>query len=824
MYCFRTLGCGLLWWVVGWQCLVCVQCVATPPDADDLTLQLMCRQGLTESAILFARDQLQRVSESDADAYARWTQRLIECEAQAAVRSVDAADSHWKRCSELVAEFKLKRAQDRRVPWIEWQAIRCDLLKSQDLLARWLAAPANRPLREQSLELVRRILERLTELEDDLKVRQPLSAKLGANDRSQAPPEQISQLRLDVVLMRCEAFLIRARLYETGSRDRVAAATNVEAEAGGLLDRTSKDWETRSSLEVARASALLDLDRRDEAITLLQAVVLGAVNEADRVRAAVLASEALIAAGDASRARAFIDLLHQLENGPEWELAEMRLTLGELTGESVTTEKKDAEIAKLLARAKSVGERYGDYWRARVDSILTNSVSSTEVAASTAADLVVVEVRQLLAAGDTKAATAKLITTSRNELAAGRKENAVQFANQAAALLQRDQKWLEAADAIETIATEAVDVSGAATGHLSAAWNLSQALKTNAQDKSLRDRYARTLADHVRLWPSSPTSEQAVQWLQTWLAGTGKQSELLPVLRERAEQAVAPEKAREAIYSWLGITLSAKPAEAELKAFEQAVTDGKMKAAEGSARVALLCAKCLPDWTDDATSKRLQAEARELVGSVTVATDRQLVAAVYLVLAARAGDASVAMGTASVWSSGALKNEMVEPIAAAIVEAVDGWPAKEVPEWAAKVRFGDEQLQVLLNSSRLTDQALGFRVRGLQSDVAAKESIVKLRELTKQNAKLGSVQLQLANALAKVDAAGLKESSDIARRLAANSDAASDLNYGARWRLVRNQQLDGKDADAERAAKLMLATISLESVGWRVRFGRLVGR
>ena len=246
----------------------------------------------------------------------------------------------------------------------------------------------------------------LTELEDDLKLRQPLAAKQGPNDRSQAPAEQISQLRLDVILMRCEAFLIRARLYEPGSRDRVAAATNVEAEAGGLLDRTSKEWETRPSLEVARATAWLDLDRRDEAITLLQAVVMGAESEADRVRAAVLASEALIAAGNTSQAQAFIDLLRDLENGPEWELAEMRLSLSELT--DVAKEKKEAEIAKLLARAKLVGQRYGDYWRARVDSLLTNTVSSADVSSNTAADLVVVEVRQLLAAGNAKAADSEV--------------------------------------------------------------------------------------------------------------------------------------------------------------------------------------------------------------------------------------------------------------------------------------------------------------------------------------------------------------------------------------------------------------------------------
>ena len=280
-----------------------------------------------------------------------------------------------------------------------------------------------------------------------------------------------------------------------------------------------------------------------------------------------------------------------------------------------------------------------------------------------------------------------MIETSRNELAAGRKETAVQFANQASALLQREQKWLAAADAIETIATEAVDVSGAATGHLSAAWNLSQAVKASPQDQALRERYSKALSDHVRLWPTSPTSEQAVQWLQNWLSASGNPDALLPVLRERAEQVVAPEKAREAIYSWLGIALAAtQPDTRSSKLLNKSINDGKLKAVEGSARVVLLVANCLPHWTDDKSAKRLQAEASELVGTVSVATDRQLVAAVYLILAARAGDASVALGTSSVWSSSALKPEMIEPIAAAMIEAVDGWPAKEVPEWASKIQ------------------------------------------------------------------------------------------------------------------------------------------
>ncbi len=808
--CLLLLGCMLLG----------VPCLATQPDADDLTLQAMCQHGLADSAILVATEQRKR-TEAGEDAYARWTQRLIECEAQAAIRSDSDAERHWSRCRELAEAFKQDHVHDRRLPWIEWQSIRCELLLSQDLLARWLAARANQELRERALERIRVILERLSQLEDDLKVRQPLAAKQDAKSRGQAPPEQISQLRLDVVLMRCEAFLIRAKLYEQGSRDRVGAATNVDAEAGGLLDRTSKEWDTRPSLEVARATAWLDLDRREEAIALLQSIVLNAPAKADRIRAAVTASEALIADGNTSRARGFVDLIKNLEDGPEWEMVEMRLSLHELA--SLPEDRKEVEIAKLLARAKSIGERFGVYWRARADSILTDSVSSTDVGAGTAADLVVVEVRQLLAAGDETAAIEKLVATSRNEIASGRAGNAVRFATQAAALLQRQQKWLAAADAVEVITRQAFEVDGAAEGHLSAAWNLSQALKRSPHEKPLQTRYGQTLQDHLRIWPSSPTSEQAVNWLQSWLVASGRQDELLTVYRDRAQQATAPEKARDALHIWSGMVMASNRRKEESNAMEQTLTEGKLSAIAHSVRVAILASKCVSDWSDEKASKRLQAEASALVGQVATPIDRQLLAAVYLLLAARSGDASVVLGTVSVWNPSSLKPEMIEPIATAIIEAVDGWPSRDQPEWASKVRFTDEQLQLLLSSSRLTAQAIGWRLRGLQP-AESKASIENLRALIKQNEKLGSLHLQLAHALAKQDATGLRESTELARRLAAKSPSASELYYGARWRLIRNQQLDGKAAEAEKAAKLILATLSAESTTWQVRFAKLVGQ
>ncbi|MDX1928765.1 MAG: hypothetical protein SFV81_19705 [Pirellulaceae bacterium] len=793
--------------------------LAFATDGDDLTLQTMCQQGLTESAILYATAELNRVR-TNPDAYARWTQRLIECEAQAALRAEGQADVHWKRCREIYEQFKRDNPKDRRLPWLEWQVVRCDLLLAQDSLARWLAAPANGPIRDKALELIRKILTDLNELENDLKQRQPLAAKLPANDLSQATPEQISQLRLDTVLCRCEAYLIRARLYESRSRDRVGAAANVESEAGALLDRTTKDWPTRSSLEVARATAWLELDRETEAIALLQSVVLHGNDQAARVRAAVVACEALVSQGQTSQAAAFVAKLKELEAGPEWELAEIRLSLSELG--VLPADKKEAEISKLLARAKEIGERFGDYWRARVDSILARSVSSNEVSSGNATELVMVEVRQLLAGGDEKNAIAKLLASSRNELASGRKANAVQLANQASALLQRQQAWLAAADAIEEIAVQAPEVDGAAAGHLTAAWSLSQALKPNPQDQQLRTRYTQALKDHIRNWPNGETTDQAIKWLQGWLMASGNQDELLPILRRQAEQATAPEKAREALYGWLGILLnSPSKRESEIASLQQSLTDGNLKSIEATVRIAILTATVIPDWSEAAVVKRNQATIDALANAATAATDNQLLTTAYWLLAARNGDAKIAKTVADLWNAAALPADMVEPIAAAVIDVIDTLPTNDLPEWATKVRFTEAQLLALSQSNRLTSRAIAWRLRGLQPEKQA-EAIAGLREVCKQNPKLGVLHLQLANMLAKQDATSRRESSEIARQLVANSPQASDLFYGARWRLIRNQMLDGKQVEAQKAAKLVLATLADESVTWRVRFGKLL--
>jgi hypothetical protein len=296
----------------------------------------------------------------------------------------------------------------------------------------------------------------------------------------------------------------------------------------------------------------------------------------------------------------------------------------------------------------------------------------------------------------------------------------------------------------------------------------------------------------------------------------------LPILRRQAEQATAPEQSREALYAWLGILLNSPSIrESEIASLQQSLTDGNLKSIEASVRIAVLTATVIPDWSDATVVKRNQAALDALANVATAATDNQLLTTTYWLLAARNGDAKIAKTVADLWNATALPADMVEPIAAAVIDVIDTLPTNDLPEWATKVSFTDEQWLALSQSQRLTSRAIAWRLRGLQPEKQA-EAIAGLREVCKQNPKLGVLQLHLANMLAKQDATSRRESSEIARRLVANSPQASDLFYGARWRLIRNQMLDGKQIEAQKAAKLVLATLADESVTWRVRFGKLL--
>jgi hypothetical protein len=775
--------------------------------AEDLALQTMQRFGLVESAIAYATAQRQRVS-GDVELYARWTQRLMECEAQAALRSEDSSDKHWQRCAELADTFKREQASNRRLPWIEWQTVRCDLLRSQGLLAQWLAAPARVNVRQQSLELVRKILRDLESLEDNVKERQPLSAKQAPGSKGQASAEQLANLRVDIVLVRCEALLVRSRLYASESRDRIGAATEVSAVAGSVLD----------SLEVARAAAWLDLGKINEALSILQKYARSADDRQTRIRAATVAIESLLDKGQISQATAFIDLLKASDSGPERYLAEVRLALVELA--QLPKAQQEKAMSEIIQVAKTIGVSYGDYWRARAEALIVNSVSSEQLSSSSAVDLITVEVKQLLQAGDSKAAIEKLLQSSRNEQSLRHGENAVRLGLLAALLLEKESQFQFAVEAVETIAAEFPESKSAANAHLQAARILAISLKAEPTNGELRKRYEAMLRRQILLWPDATESSQAIEWLKSWQLARGKLYEMADIFRQQAETSQLPDVVALALDDWLSSVLADHPSPlVAIMEFEKSLTEGKFKMAEPRAQMVWLAANAITTWPSDRQSEQLRSEIKQLLDAPEETVDEQLVAAVLLILAVRNNDATLASQLASQINPSGFMPEVLYGFAKSLLEAIDAQTSNEVPAWTANLLSDSEALSALEKSRQNMRRAVALRWRGFEAGRAS-SSLQELRALAAKNSKDFALQLQLANVLAATD---LRQSSSIANAVAVAVKGRKDnaLFLEARWRVLRNQVREGETEAARKAAGLLLATMTIETEIWKSRLSAI---
>ena len=106
-------------------------------------------------------------------------------------------------------------------------------------------------------------------------------------------------------------------------------------------------------------------------------------------------------------------------------------------------------------------------------------------------------------------------------------------------------------------------------------------------------------------------------------------------------------------------------------------------------------------------------------------------------------------------------------------------------------------------------------------------AVAGLKQLSGQTGRGGGeLQLEWANALADsfadADNKRLEESSQLAKILIVNTHADSELHWGARWRLSKNQLLLGQAAEAQQAAQLLLATQPPTAEVWKSRFAELV--
>lgn len=94
------------------------------------------------------------LASSDRDLAAKWTMLLMECHVQAGLyvgRSEDdngkrGAAEQWGKCRSVYDTFIDSEQDNPRLPWLQWQLARCELLCAQSdvcaILGRTCKCPA----------------------------------------------------------------------------------------------------------------------------------------------------------------------------------------------------------------------------------------------------------------------------------------------------------------------------------------------------------------------------------------------------------------------------------------------------------------------------------------------------------------------------------------------------------------------------------------------------------------------------------------------------------------------------------------------------------
>ncbi len=870
-----------------WLWLLGASSLPAQSDVEPRSIQAMCRAGLVDTAVDYVTARRELASD-DPSRSALWTKHLMECHALAALYSETDSASHWEQCRHVYQSFVDLQPTNPRIPWLQWQVSRCDLLHAQSEMALYLAAPANQAPREQALGLIRKMLSELEQLDDDVARRQPRAAREGLQGAAEAPAEQLNALAVDAGLLRCEALLLRTRLYPLQSADRIASATEVDQQAAAWLQRTIAASAIKEQLQVAQATARLELGDESSALRELERLASTASGETARQRAAIAAIENMTrlkddarnnASVEMSRARALLELLQADEAGPEAELASMHIALADLQRHSGGA--KQAALQALLAQSLHIGAQYGDYWRSRSEALLVgamdvvvgdgtapNHTTSDNDASTLAIDIVLVEVRQLLAADNAPAAIDKLLMLRDNQAAAGQGAGALRAATLAAALLQRAQSWAAAADALTSVSRQFAQLPTAAQAHRQAIFALSQALLPAPNDSQLSARYSQLLEDQLVVWPDASATTETIPWLTAWKMRTGERNALASLLLQHAvtvdqiddvratlNQTTAPANsapqpnaaritaiAEQSLLAWLGAVLNLEndnDVAQQLAKLHEARLAGRFGRLE-------TCAELVQQGAQVTALLATDAQLRQAVSQLPINTaqldsaQHQLALSIRWLMILREyqflGERSRTLEIPAAarlsadlaqWQPAQLPPTIREGLAHALTRAIDETPPQQHRQWAERLLLDDNWRELLLASPSPSSQALGYR--WLVWSENPSQAVGKLTQLAQQQGRNGAgIELQLASALTDIATSNQAESQQallrsrqLLAKVIANTPSGSEWNWQARWRLIKNQLQQGEVEAARQSASLLLATQPPQAELWKARLESL---
>lgn len=450
-------------------------------------------------------------------------------------------------------------------------------------------------------------------------------------------------------------------------------------------------------------------------------------------------------------------------------------------------------------------------------------------------DLLLAEVRQLVAAEKIDEAVRKLLLARDLKVQNGDGVSAVDLASKAAALLRHVRKWDDAALEAQSTSIRFAQVDGASEVHLWSIRSYAESMRSQPDDKKRLEAYEKCLSEHLRHWPDDAATGQIVQWLNQWYVGRSKRTQLVELFAEYLPRTTQIDSANRLLSEWFEqvMLLPLSQRSRLLALWQNSKIPFANKDFASAFQAGVQAGQSLSDgvgtaaWSEPET---LQVRANSFKHWLTQASSEQFairdaIAVANVIEALRLGSLGepklegLPQPAAKAIKFGQLSFPLRAAIIPALADALDSldnssrrdvWRQLDLPHDWTSIDVVDLPPSV---QSAIARVSIWLGSNG---------AIERLKQLADTNPNDGPIQLLVAYYW--LDHGDAVAALRLATKVAAFSKDDSSLHLAARWCMMRSQVQTGHAADAKSAAELVLATHGDMGQWWERRFRQIAQR
>ena len=482
--------------------------------------EVYCQQRLADDS-LDARQQVEIAIE--------WSLVAV---AQAYNAEPLARENHWRTAARVLDPWT--KVPDRPYQLLAELQAALNLSAESELAALELVGTSDDNAVEKVQTLLRKAIGMLRDAADEVQVRRQQIAMRRTTGEPELNDLELAGIERSIALALAKALRTQALTYPDGSPDRVnsmqqAAESLAKLSESSLVD--SLTWQAR----VAWLESLAALGESDTALAALQKWREAGPPPAE-LDANVAAAEArlLAAAGQAAQALARLDASpYVVGRSPQVDLARLELLL-HLPGDN------EQAIDTLLAQIRRGHQpRYVRQAEAMVGQRFAGADASSSAMAQVHAAEHFFRAGQLTAAVEAYDQAAKQYRNQQQ------RNQAFAAERSAAAVVQKQGNYLDAASRFRRLSLGSVDRDDSAIDHRESLLCLAMVVRDatpNEREEALAN-YLAACREHLRHWPNGNTASEVRVWLARALASRRQWQAVLETLEASQPGMVTDEEA-----------------------------------------------------------------------------------------------------------------------------------------------------------------------------------------------------------------------------------------------------------------------------------------